>query len=88
MALKFDNVLHVYGQEEWHDDVIIVGDEIALRNLVKIIEKALKGETVSDEENCFYTKDGEGFCVHVKCEKDMERTRLPYYGRFAREREE
>lgn len=86
MALKFDNILHVYGQEQWHDDVIIMGDETALRNLIKIIEKALKGETVAEEENCFFTKDGEGFSVLIKCEKDMEKTRLPYYGEIAQEK--
>lgn len=36
------NVLHVYGQESWHSDSIVVGDKDALGQLRDAVERALR----------------------------------------------
>jgi hypothetical protein len=82
---RFNNTLHVYGQEIWHDDVVIRGDKKALENLRDLIDKALKEKaSVNDINQCFFVKDGEGFNVSIYCEGNMERTPLPYFDEVAK----
>ena len=74
-------VLHVYGQQAQHDDVMIVGTKRALQmlrdRLTVVIENnaVLSGsdsdgkrdERIKSEENtCFFVNDGEGFYCRIR----------------------
>lgn len=56
-------VLHVHGQEYWHDDVIIIGNGQALAALRELISLALARNSASSE---FTVADGEGFNLSVQ----------------------
>jgi len=72
------NLAHVYPQRRWHDDACIVGDEAALRGLLKAIEQALaRGEGLCET----FAADGEGYRLVVIRLRDpglWDLLRLPY----------
>jgi len=55
-------VLKIFGAEQWHDDIQIVGNKLALNKLKSAIEKALKGNASSEE---MFETDGEGYDIEV-----------------------
>ncbi|STZ77368.1 hypothetical protein [Bergeriella denitrificans] len=59
-----DEILHVYGQQQYHDDLIICGTRPALEKLKSAIEAAL---THSDgfEMGTGFQNDGEGYDIEV-----------------------
>ena len=63
------NLLHVYPQEQWHDDAFIVGNRLGLEALRDAISEALlgKGRAKTDA----YVTDGEGYEIKILCE-DLE----------------
>ena len=81
-------VLHIHGQEEWHDDAHIVGNRAGLELLRLAIDRALKsGEGYSDA----FVADGEEYTVYVHAnnepwQSDVWRlAALPYTDEIARE---
>lgn len=80
------NLLHIYSQEQWHDNAYIVGDEAGLLELRAAIDEALaRGES----QRTAYVNDGEGY--HIKVikanEAAMECLAVPYTDKLAVERQ-
>lgn len=78
-------ILHVFGQDAWHDPVTIAGDERALRLLRAQIDQALS-EGVSVNDGCdYFQNDGEGFILSVIKVREDEADSLAtsYSGEFA-----
>lgn len=90
MALT--NILHVYGQRAWRDDVVIAGDREALTNLRAAIDWALRS---APDAPCprpegharieSFVNDGAGFGVHVALLNGETANRLqaPYTADYA-----
>ena len=57
-----NNILHIYGQYEEHDDIEIAGDRQALIELRAAIDTALDTKNGESES---YTNDGEDYTIHV-----------------------
>jgi negative regulator of genetic competence, sporulation and motility len=57
-----DEVLHIYGQEAWHDDVYIVANYNTLIQLIDLLRNAV---VQGNGEGSFYANDGEGYKVIV-----------------------
>ena len=82
--------LHIYGQEAWHDDVYVIGDIEALKELRDTIDKLLLTKE-SQESPTFFCGDGEGFSVRVMVATEEELDRviaLPYTGEYAKDTRE
>ena len=90
---KWNEILHVYAQDQWHEDAFIVGDRAALVKLRDAIVQALDGDadpfddTISREglgKTAVFAADGEGYSLHVVAidAERMERMKLPYTGRM------
>lgn len=80
-----NNILHIYGQYEEHDDIDIAGDRQALIELRAAIDTALdtkNGESVS------YTNDGEDYTIHVTMltPDEAEHIKTPYAYKIVDER--
>lgn len=78
------DVLHVYGQDFWHQDAYLVGGRKALKKLRAAIERALAEGRAACQT---FTNDGEGYDLHVVRVDDAEtldRLALPYRARYAR----
>lgn len=77
-----NNILHIYGQYEEHDDIEIAGDRQALIELRAAINTALETKNGESEP---YTNDGEGYTIHVTMltSDEAEQIKTPYaYHRF------
>lgn len=77
------NCLHIYSQNDWHDQAYIVGTTEALQHLRSAIDKALSegGGTATS-----YVNDGEGFYLAVVCvddEKEFTKLAVPYVDEIA-----
>ena len=84
MAMNNDlEWLHIYGQGAWHDDVYIVGNEIALMKLKDVIEGALTNQNHQDN---FFVSDGEGYCVKVSNVDNIEKYGSPYWEEVAQDK--
>lgn len=72
-----NNILHIYGQYEEHDDIEIVGDQQALMELRAAIDVALETKNGESEP---YTNDGEGYTIHVTMltPDEAEHIKTPY----------
>lgn len=88
----FDNILHVYSQGMWHDEVVIAGDRKALTKLRDSLNRALK-KKITTEMGIFsssehMTNDGEGFhcMINLRSSKVLEKIRLPYTDEIARDK--
>lgn len=57
------NILHVYGQEIFHDNVYIVGNKSELERLRNIIDMAIADDYESIDG--FYASDGEGYGISI-----------------------
>lgn len=74
-------VIHIYAQEMWHNDAIIVGNRRALTKLKELIEIALDTGAAFGE---FMHQDGEHFDLHVVMDNSdwqsdsWKSRRLPY----------
>lgn len=79
------NVLHIYGQEAFHDDVYIVGNKSELIKLRNIIDKAIVEDYEDDE---FYVNDGEGYSIAVYKidESEVDKIAVPYNVDYAKEK--
>lgn len=67
MSKDHSGLLHIYGQEYYHDETYIVGDREALVSLKKAIEDALETGRGSAE---FFTSDGEGYDANIILRED------------------
>lgn len=69
--------LHIYGQKDWHDEAIIVGNRQALEKLKQLIELALEK---GDGMHHFWPNDRECYELYVSCQDDqtMEKLTVPY----------
>lgn len=76
-------VVHVYGQESWHEEAFIVADEKGLHALREAIDRAL---AAGHEVVTVAPADGEMFSLHVvrRGTDSMDRLTLPY-SRWERE---
>ena len=72
--------LHIYGQDAWHDPVIIVADREALEALKANVEVALSGKISVSE---LFTTDGEGFNFIIK-PVSPEGYMMPYTADYAK----
>lgn len=80
-------LLHVYGQEAWHDPVHIVGTAFALERLIHALRIALdEGRAALICE----TADGEGYPlgIYLTDEDDVKDFCLPYAKDFAKSAED
>lgn len=73
-AAEADGVLHIYGQEYWHDDAAIIGDRQGLTLLRDQIDRALSGgiRAATNDGCVFFQNDGEGFSLHIALATDEE----------------
>lgn len=80
-----NDILHIYGQGAWHDDVEISGTRESLEKLRAAIVKVLDDGCVSSYFTSF-VNDGEGFGVRVsiKTPEEMLKEDEPYYEDYAR----
>ena len=84
------NLLHIYAQEQWHDDAFIVGNRHGLEVLREAITKALEAGRASGSD--LYVTDGEGYEVKIICEDSGWREEswrslsLPYTDEIAQDR--
>lgn len=80
------NILHIFGQEAFHDDVYIVGNKSELEKLRNIIDKAISDDY--DSEDGFYVNDGEGYsiAVHKIDESEVDKIAVPYSADYAKEK--
>ena len=68
--------LHIYGQNQWHYDAYIVGDEQSLLALRQDIDEALASGMGLGKA---FVNDGEGFTfVTLKVETGWEKMAVPY----------
>lgn len=83
-----DKLLHVHGQREWHDEVIITGTRVALLALGEACLRAARGQMTT--EDGFFVNDGEGFIVVVVPIREplLDLMLKPYSGEDAAERRE
>ena len=58
-----DDILHIYGQGAWHDDIKIVGTKDALQKFSDNLLKVLK-EGKSEFQT--FVNDGEGYSIIIK----------------------
>lgn len=58
-------VLHIYGQEESHDGVLVLGNKGALIALQEMLALILEGKDESSTAQ-FFTADGEGYLLTVE----------------------
>lgn len=78
-----ENVVHVYPQRRWHEEVYIVGDDAALRRLARAIELALSKGAGALET---FAADGEGYkvvVIRLRDPESWELLRLPYMSEYA-----
>ena len=84
-----NGLLHLYGQEYYHDETYIVGSKESLLSLKKAIEDALETGRGSTE---FFTADGEGYDTNIILREDQWQSKfwtdlaLPYAGEHARDK--
>lgn len=78
-------ILHIFGQEAFHDDVYIVGNKSELIKLSNIILQAIWEEFGSDE---FCVNDGEGYSISVRRieESINDKIAVPYSKDYAKEK--
>lgn len=80
-----NNILHIYGQYEEHDDIEIAGDRQALIELRAAIDTAL--ETKNGESGP-YTNDGEDYTINftMLTPDESEHINTPYSYKIVDER--
>ena len=55
-------LVHIYSQEQWHDESYIVGNRLGLQAIRDTLNEAIdKGKS----EALLYTSDGEGYYVRI-----------------------
>jgi hypothetical protein len=82
--------LHIYGQEQYHEEACIVGDRNSLMRLRTMIDRALT-PGLGMESKLFFASDGEGFNLHVvnfEGKEGWDRIAVPYTGAAACEKRE
>lgn len=82
------NILHIYGQHQWHDEAYIVGNKESLQLLVNAINQAIS-DGIGDGQFC--VNDGEGFDAHIHCVNDqqtLDKLAVPYTNGIAEEKDE
>ena len=82
-----NNILHVYGQGQWHEEVFIVGDKVALQLLVNAINKAISDGAGECQTS---VNDGEGFDVYIHRVNDqqtLDKLAVPYTKDVAEEKD-
>lgn len=75
------NVIHIFGQHTYHDDVHIIGSKESLIALRDAIDKVV-GSGKNVEKIKAFVNDGEGFDLEVICcneESDLSRLVSPYF---------
>ncbi|QHS09056.1 hypothetical protein [Sinimarinibacterium sp. NLF-5-8] len=77
-------MIHIYGQERWHDSVGIVGTRESVEALRDALSAALQ---VSHAEMQDFVNDGEGFEIAIKVvsEQVMHQMAVPYSSEEAKE---
>jgi len=63
-------ILHVHGQQFWHDDLTIRGNRKGLEALRDALNVALAETPVTASDAVAMQKDGEAFCIDVQCVED------------------
>lgn len=64
-------ILNIYGQEAWHTEARIVGNEEGLLELRATIDRAIaEGKAISSDHDTLFASDGEGYEVIVECHGD------------------
>lgn len=78
-----NDVLHIYGQGAWHNDIRIVGTKDALQKFSDALIKCLK-EKKSEFQT--FVNDGEGYSIIIKCveEESPEFDEMPYSEDYAK----
>ena len=82
-----DNILHIYGQHCWHNEVFIAGDKEALQRLVDATNQAISVGTGRCQSS---VNDGEGFDVYIRYIDDpqtLDKLALPYTSDAAKEKD-
>lgn len=77
--------MHIYGQEQQHDDVLIAGNRKALQSLLQAVSRALtKAPGEQYEPIVCFAADGEGYRVTVVCDaaEIVGQMRLPYSDQY------
>ncbi|PFN05110.1 hypothetical protein COK38_17980 [Bacillus cereus] len=74
----FDQIQHLYSQQMWHDDAVIIANRESLLQLRNAIDRTLlQGEARYHS----FTSDGEGYTTYIKClgrAEEWSELELPY----------
>ncbi|PQZ57295.1 hypothetical protein CQZ94_10705 [Bacillus sp. MYb209] len=79
MNFKDYKICHIYGQQMWHDQAIIIGNKEGLEQLKNMIDIALNE---NQSEEVFYPVDLAGYNLKIMCVEDdekLEHLSLPYH---------
>ncbi len=77
------SVVHIYGQQNWHDAAVILGDREGLEKLRAAVDAALAGDIGHAE---VFVNDGEGYPLLVgMVEKTADSLAVPYTDECAQE---
>ena len=77
------DILQIYGQEAWHDEVKIVGTKEALQKLSKALQNCLERNWSQFDT---FVSDGEGYTIKLKMveEDSAELKEMPYLEEYAK----
>lgn len=79
------DVIHIFGQDAWHDDAYIVGTPEAMKRLRDTIDRALSGGRAEMET---FVNDGEGYGIIaiVADPETIDKIGVPYTDEMAAEK--
>lgn len=83
-----NNIVHVYGQESFHDDVWIVADREGMERLYSSMGEIINGSGGLQQSFETCVNDGEGYSIHVKFDNtiNMGKYSVPYSADYACEK--
>lgn len=81
-----ENILHVYGQQCQHDEVIIAGTKDALLHLAEVLKSCAENNVPSYIDS--FTGDGEGFHLLIRpsTKEELETVACPYFGQTSQDK--
>jgi hypothetical protein len=89
-----NKLLHIYAQQQWHDNAFIIGDREGLEILREAIDKALQTDGPINAN--VFANDGEGYTVVILCTEShcemvnayWDKLAVPYTDEVAAEKNE
>jgi hypothetical protein len=79
-----NNIIHLFSPGSFHEPQGIVGNREGLETLIHVIQRALEVDTT---DATFFTSDGEGYDLFVKCISNtkLNVVALPYTEEYCKD---